>query len=117
MRRYASGDDYKQSSDPRLKDLGRQIEHEYATFRDGYHTPKHPVILAHGLLGFDELHLAGDLLPGVHYWRGITEALTSHGTEVFTTSVPPSASIEQRATELSNEIYKKARGRSVNVIA
>jgi triacylglycerol lipase len=80
-------------------------------------TPRYPIILAHGLFGFDELHLAGDLLPGIHYWRGITEALGANGIDVFTASVPGSASIEQRAAQLGRDIAQKAGGRSVNIIA
>jgi len=68
-------------------------------------------------MGFDELRLVGTLLPGVHYWRGITEALTANGNEVILTSVPPSASIEERAAKLSADIEKKAGGKSVNIIA
>lgn len=80
-------------------------------------TPKNPIVLAHGLLGFDELHLAGKLFPGLHYWRGITEVLASNGVEVITASVPASASIEQRAERLGRDINKKAGGKSVNIIA
>lgn len=80
-------------------------------------TPKNPIVLAHGLLGFDELRLAGKLLPGLHYWRGITEALMANGIEVITASVPPSASIEDRAAKLGEDIEKKAHGKSVNIIA
>lgn len=79
--------------------------------------PKHPVVLAHGLLGFDELHLAGPYLPGVQYWRGIREALSAQGVEVVTASVPPSSSIEERAEELARDIETGARGRDVNIIA
>ena len=80
-------------------------------------TPKYPIVLAHGLLGFDELHLAGSYFPGIHYWRGITEALAANGITVITASVPASASIEDRAAKLSENILKKAGGRSVNIIA
>jgi len=80
-------------------------------------TPKNPIVLAHGLLGFDELRLAGKLLPGLHYWRGITEALMANGIEVITASVPPSASIEDRAAALGRDIEKKAHGKSVNIVA
>ena len=80
-------------------------------------TPKNPIVLAHGLLGFDELHLAGPLFPGLRYWRGITEALTANGIEVITASVPASASIEERAAKLSNDIMNKAQGKSVNIVA
>ena len=103
--------------DPRVSKLGRTIKDEFATIRAKYQTPAHPIVLAHGLLGFDELRLAGKLFPGVHYWRGITEALTVNGIEVILTSVPPSASIEDRAAKLRDDIEKKAGGKSVNIIA
>jgi hypothetical protein len=44
------------------------IEDKFAVLKSTYDAPKHPIILAHGLLGFDELHLAGTLLPGIEYW-------------------------------------------------
>ena len=124
--------DQSSSTDPRLALLGHAIEDEYATIRSNYRqcydsdhriansfleTPKHPIVLAHGLLGFDELHLAGSRLPGVHYWRGITEALSTNGIEVITASVPPSASIEERAARLGRHIAKKAAGKNVNIVA
>jgi triacylglycerol lipase len=80
-------------------------------------TPKHPIVLAHGLLGFDELRLAGNFLPGIHYWRGITDAMRANGIEVITASVPASGSIEERAFKLSQDIASKADGKSVNIIA
>lgn len=80
-------------------------------------TPKHPIVLAHGLLGFDELRLAGPFLPGVQYWRGIKEALSMKGVEVITATVPPSASIEMRAEVLAETITSAARGREVNIVA
>lgn len=79
--------------------------------------PKYPVVLAHGLLGFDELRLAGPYLPGVQYWRGIKEALTARGIEVITATVPPSSSIEERAEQLARNIEAGARGKDVNIIA
>lgn len=53
----------------------------------------------------------------MHYWRGITEALEANNIEVILTSVPPSASIEERAAKLSRDIEKKAHGKSVNIVA
>lgn len=73
-------------------------------------------MLCHGLLGFDELRLAGNLIPGIAYWRGIGEALTALGVEVVTTAVPASGSIEVRAKALMKQIEAKAAGRSVNLI-
>lgn len=68
-------------------------------------------------MGFDELRLAGKLFPGVHYWRGITEALRANGNEVIIASVPATGSIEERAFKLSQDIASKADGKSVNIIA
>jgi len=103
--------------DPRLSDIGRVIEDEFAVIRERYDCPKHPIILAHGLLGFDELHLAVPNLPGIQYWRGITEALSTKGIEVITAAVPASGSIEARAAKLGESIAQKAHGKSVNIIA
>ncbi|KAH6683339.1 Alpha/Beta hydrolase protein [Halenospora varia] len=107
----------KPNCDPRINDLGRAIEDDFATIRENYATPKHPIVLAHGLLGFDELKVGGEILPGIHYWRGITDAMRANGIEVITTSVPASASIEERALKLGRDIAEKANGKSVNIIA
>ncbi|KAI1372917.1 putative triacylglycerol lipase [Hypoxylon crocopeplum] len=114
LRSYAT---QHQSDDPRLKDLGKQLHNEYAVIKDHYVTPKFPVVLAHGLLGFAELQVAGGWLPAIHYWRGITDALRANGVEVITAAVPPSGSIEQRAEKLAHGIAKVAQDKSVNIIA
>jgi triacylglycerol lipase len=80
-------------------------------------TPKSPIVLAHGVLGFDELRLVGHYLPGIQYWRGIREALSQKGVEVITTAVPPSGSVEERAARLAESIAMRAGGKSVNIIA
>ncbi|KAI4135031.1 MAG: hypothetical protein LQ347_001012 [Umbilicaria vellea] len=97
--------------------FGHAIKDEYARIRDNYQTPENPIVLAHGLFGFDQLHLAGSIFPGLHYWRGITTALEANGIEVITASVPASGSIEKRAQKLSEDIEKKAGGKSVNIVA
>lgn len=79
--------------------------------------PKYPIVLAHGLFGFAELKLAGSYLPPIHYWHGIKEALTAHGAEVITATVPPSGSIEERAAKLRENILESSDGRPVNIIA
>jgi len=105
---------WRQTRDPRL---GHLIEDDFAALREDYRRPKNPIILAHGLLGFEELHIAGPNLPGLHYWRGITEALAAKGVEVITAVVPPSGSIERRAAKLAEDIERKANGKAVNIIA
>lgn len=114
--------------DPRITDLGREIKNEYAEIRAKYEKPQHPVVLAHGLLGFDELRLVGQYVPGIQYWRGIREALEARGIRVITASVPPSGSIEARAAMLSERIRtalaptsdqpaQQDQAQSVNIIA
>jgi len=109
-------------SDPRARELDNLIEDEFAAVRSSYQAPKHSIILAHGLLGFEELHLEPAQLrswglPGIAYWRGITEALAAQGVEVITASVPPSGSIEARAAKLAEKIGERAEGKAVNIIA
>lgn len=69
--------------------------------------PKHPIVLAHGLLGFSELKIA-PVLPSIQYWHGIKDALEANDTTVITTTVPPSGSIEERAAKLSADISAQA---------
>lgn len=107
----------KSSGDPRIDDLGRAIEDDFAQIRDNYATPKNAIVLAHGLMGFDQLRLAGQILPGIQYWRGITQALEANGCEVIIARVPASGSIEERALKLGQDIAAKANGKSVNIIA
>lgn len=109
--------DEKQTIDPRLSDLGVTIKNDFAILRDRYDAPKYPIVLAHGLMGFDELRLAGKWLPGVQYWRGIREALEAAGINVITTSVPTTGSISDRAEALHEQIRDKAHGEDVNIVA
>lgn len=104
------------SKDPRLADLGRTFSNEYSVIREQYSAPTNPIVLCHGLLGFDELRLAGELIPGIAYWRGIKEALRAVGADVITTAVPASGSIEVRATSLLKQIEAKAPGSRINLI-
>lgn len=109
--------------DPRLKDeaTARIISDDFESVRSTYEVPKHPIVLAHGLLGFDELHVlpafGGWKAPGIQYWSGITEALTAKGVDVIIATVPPSGSIEHRAGKLAEKIRTAADGRAVNIIA
>ncbi|PTB78011.1 alpha/beta-hydrolase [Trichoderma longibrachiatum ATCC 18648] len=91
------------SHDPRIRDLGRQILDDYAVIREKYATPKHPIVLAHGLLGFSEIKVL-PYLPAIEYWHGIKQALVANKCSVIATSVPPSGSIEERAEKLAADI-------------
>eukprot|EP01116_Phalansterium_solitarium_P016862 TRINITY_DN400_c13_g1_i1.p1 TRINITY_DN400_c13_g1~~TRINITY_DN400_c13_g1_i1.p1 ORF type:complete len:374 (+),score=37.66 TRINITY_DN400_c13_g1_i1:208-1329(+) len=59
--------------------------------------PKLPIILCHGLMGFDTI---GPL----QYWRGIKDDLEQQGCTVAIARVPPTASIKTRAEHLQRAI-------------
>jgi triacylglycerol lipase len=100
---------------------GTVIKDEYAQLREKYATPKLPIVLAHGLMGFDELRLAGRFLPGIEYWRGISGAMRKNGIEVITTSVPTTGSIQERAEalheQLKDKLHQMGDAKEVNIIA
>lgn len=87
-----------------------------------YLSPRLPIVLAHGLLGFDTFSLAPaalkDSLPSLSivYWRGITEVLQRRGVEVLVAKVPTSATIEERAEELRKQIEHTFPHREINMI-
>jgi triacylglycerol lipase len=61
-----------------------------------------PIVLAHGLFGFDQIGLGR--LTIASYFRGIPESLRAAGNRVLVTKVPPIAGIEARARRLGEQI-------------
>jgi triacylglycerol lipase len=61
-----------------------------------------PIVLAHGLFGFDQIALGR--LTLATYFRGIPEWLRSGGNRVLVTKVPPIAGIAARARRLGEQI-------------
>jgi triacylglycerol lipase len=74
---------------------------------------RHPVVLAHGVLGFDKIAFAG---KDHSYFRGVTGHLTRVGAEVHKPCVPSAASIAVRAEELAR-LIRMIPAKKVNVIA
>ncbi|CAE6439736.1 unnamed protein product [Rhizoctonia solani] len=72
--------------------------------------PKNPIVLCHGLLGFDSLYGI------VNYWNEIPETLRAAGAEVYVATVSPTSSTETRAEELLQQISKEYPGRSIHLI-
>jgi triacylglycerol lipase len=72
-----------------------------------------PVVLAHGILGFDELGLGP---ARVSYFRGIVERLQANGAEVHCARVPPLAPIHVRAARLA-EMVRALDAPRVNLVA
>ncbi len=74
--------------------------------------PRHPVVLAHGLLGFDQIRVAG---ARHEYFRGIADRLRKEGCVVHRSRVAPTASIAARATDLA-AFVAGLDARRVNVV-
>lgn len=74
---------------------------------------RHPVVLAHGVLGFDEIAIAG---RKHRYFRNIAESLTSLSAEFHHPRVPAVASVAARADALV-QLVRALPGERVNVIA
>lgn len=74
---------------------------------------RHPVVLAHGLLGFDKIAIGG---REHSYFRGVSGHLRSVGAEVHRPRVPSAASIALRAEELAR-LVRMIPAKKVNIIA
>jgi triacylglycerol lipase len=74
-----------------------------------------PIILVHGLLGFDQISVAGQTLAT--YFRGVAPALQEAGNRVYTACLSPTAGTEKRAAELKQFIDRVSPLEPVHVIA
>lgn len=72
-----------------------------------------PVVLAHGILGFDELKLGP--LKG-QYFKGVEPRLTRLGARVYSFRVHPTAAVASRAAELARAVASLDAPR-VNIVA
>lgn len=63
----------------------------------GYTQTKYPIVLVHGLFGFDKL-------GPVEYFYGIPAALTSGGAKVYTVTVSAANSTEVRGEQLLSQV-------------
>jgi len=74
---------------------------------------RHPIVLAHGVLGFDQINLAGRRHV---YFRGVPERLRAMGVEVHRPRVPAVASVSLRAEKLAAAV-RALPAQKVNLIA
>ena len=75
--------------------------------------PRHPVVLLHGLFGFDELAVGPARLP---YFRGLTEPFQRLGADVHRLRVARTGRVSVRARQLARRIERLSAKR-VNIIA
>lgn len=70
-----------------------------AAAADGYTQTRHPIVLVHGLLGFDAL-------GPVQYFYGVPENLRAGGATVYTVNVSQSNSTELRGEQLLRQLQE-----------
>jgi triacylglycerol lipase len=75
--------------------------------------PQYPIVLAHGLMGFDRLELGGKSLE---YFRGVPLKLRSLGAEVHVLKLAPTAGFLVRAQQLASAI-RAIDSTRVNIVA
>lgn len=76
---------------------------------------RHPVVLVHGLLGYDRVRLAGHTLTS--YFVGVPEALEAAGNRVLLPWLSPTEGVRRRAAELKAFLDREAPGETFHVLA
>ncbi|MFL5322368.1 MAG: lipase family alpha/beta hydrolase [Myxococcaceae bacterium] len=90
----------------RSRKLGRRVAKRAPRVR-------YPVVLAHGIMGFDELKLGP---AGAAYFRGVRPRLEAMGSKVYALRVPAVASVALRAERLAQAI-RELDADKVNIVA
>ncbi|WKE66226.1 triacylglycerol lipase [Gallaecimonas kandeliae] len=73
------------------------VSQEAQATGSGYTQTQYPIVLVHGLFGFDSL-------AGVDYWYGIPSALSKDGAQVYVVNVSAANSTEVRGEQLLDQI-------------
>ncbi|KAF9948914.1 hypothetical protein BGZ72_009215 [Mortierella alpina] len=98
--------------DRRIKNFGLSMP-----LSANYTAPRHPIVLCHGLFGFDKM--GPETIPPlqIHYWNGIHKALTKLGAKVVVARVPRTGAIRERAQDLDRLLSMTMEGSPVNFVA
>ncbi|THH27656.1 hypothetical protein EUX98_g6536 [Antrodiella citrinella] len=82
---------------------------------DPIRKPRHPIVLCHGLYGFD---VRGPAIFRTHYWANVLNVLRQKvGADVIVTGVPGTGSIASRSESLDRLLQNRVAGRAVNFMA
>ncbi|KAI8328154.1 Alpha/Beta hydrolase protein [Chlamydoabsidia padenii] len=95
----------------------QQQQQLYSPVTPKYRSPRKPIVLCHGLYGFDRMGPEGLPVLQVHYWNEIEKALCDLGAKVIVTRVPKTESISNRAYVLHSILDSFMAGKEVNMIA
>ncbi|KAI0671133.1 Alpha/Beta hydrolase protein [Trametes maxima] len=85
---------------------------------DPIRKPRYPIVLCHGLYGFDVRGPSAFPVLQQHYWSNVLNVLRGKvGAEVLVTGVPSTGSISSRAENLDRFLREQAPGRGINFLA
>jgi triacylglycerol lipase len=73
-----------------------------------------PVVLVHGLFGFDRIGVGP---VSLHYFPRVAAQLESVGNRVLVPSLSPTSGVERRARELKKHLDRNSAGEPVHLIA
>src|SRR5580692_914816 len=73
-----------------------------------------PMVLVHGLCGFDRLYAFRR--PVIDYFPGVRQQLQASGNRVFTPRLSPTAGIPRRAMELKHYIEENIPAGPIHVV-
>lgn len=82
-----------------------------------YVAPREPIVLCHGLFGFDIRGPQNIPALQFHYWSGVEETLAKLGAKVIITRVPQAGSIWERSHALHTILKSILVGKNVNFVA
>lgn len=82
-----------------------------------YRPPRAPIVLCHGLYGFDRRGPESLPMFQIRYWGGVEEALAKLGAKVIVTKVPRTGSVWERAQALHGILKGILSGGQVNFVA
>jgi len=74
-----------------------------------------PIVLVHGLLGFNKFEVAGTTF--LDYFRGIPDIMIAAGNRVLIPTLSPTGSVADRATQLKAFLVQHSPADPVHVIA
>ncbi|EOQ99319.1 hypothetical protein E3P92_03870 [Wallemia ichthyophaga] len=80
--------------------------------------PRNPIVLCHGLYGFDVWTPPGIPKLQLHYWADLMDILRNKiGAEVIVTGVPGTGSVKERAEAMDLQLKNSVRGKEINFLA
>ncbi|KIY62174.1 alpha/beta-hydrolase [Cylindrobasidium torrendii FP15055 ss-10] len=85
---------------------------------DPLRVPRYPIVMCHGLYGFDELGPSAFPTLRMQYWSNVLRILRKTvKAQVIVTGVPSTGSVTSRAESLDRQLSEKAAGRGINLMA